>query len=140
MRSTPPVGITSLDISRTTPNETTRSVGVRAAEPGRSSSRVRRCSGERVSGAARRDLADDERRLAAAKKALENAAQEVEATTKTSRRVSGFLTGKSRGYKREAELAERFCGDVRPLVPFLNSFGQGTRISTGEIFDSVCCR
>ena len=58
---------------------------------------------------ARRDLADDERRLAAAKKAMDNAAQEVEATTKTSRRVSGFLTGKSRGYKREAELAERLA-------------------------------
>jgi len=56
---------------------------------------------------ARRDLSDDERRLLAAKKAMDNAAQELEATTKTSRRVSGFLTGKSRGYKREAELAER---------------------------------
>ena len=72
---------------------------------------------------ARRDLVDDERRLAAAKKALENAAQEVEATTKTSCRVSGFLTGKSRGYKREAELAERCCRGVRDLTSFMNSLG-----------------
>ena len=56
---------------------------------------------------ARRDLVEDERRLAAAKKEMNNAAQEVEVTTKTSRKVSGFFTGKSKGYQREAELAER---------------------------------
>jgi len=56
---------------------------------------------------ARRDLVEDERRLAAAKNELDNAAREVEETTKTSRKVSSFFTGKSKGYKREAEIAER---------------------------------
>ena len=56
---------------------------------------------------ARHDLADDERRLTAARNAMDTAALELEATTKVSRRVSGFLTGRSKEYKREAELAER---------------------------------
>ena len=56
---------------------------------------------------ARHNLADDERRLTAARNAMDTAALELEATTKVSRRVSGFLTGRSKEFKREAELAER---------------------------------
>ena len=56
---------------------------------------------------ARREIADNERRLEEAKKATDNAILGLEATSKMSRRVSGLLTGKSREYKREAELADK---------------------------------
>ena len=55
----------------------------------------------------RSNLVKDEQHLSETKKALDNAALDVEAASKLSHKVGGLLTGHSSEYKRESELADR---------------------------------